>query len=261
MTLLTHRPLGAQVLQADLSGTPVFYCSPLASQFMGPARGGVPVLFPQFADVGPLVKHGFARNMDWTLLEHGADAGQERLHYVLEIAKGDVSVWPHAVRLELEVWAQGQRVDFRFTVLNTGDSEFSFTGGLHPYFAVDDSLQARVLGLQGLPVSDRYQPELTRQDEAELQFGENIVERLYAGSPALTLLSGATRLKLTASNFSEWMVWNPGREGAQALKDLPDGDWRQFICIEPVRVRQPVVLAVGEKFVGMLGVEVEERAA
>ena len=257
MTLLTHRPLGAQVLQADLSGTLVFYCSPLANRFIGPARGGVPVLFPQFAEVGPLVKHGFARDRDWTLLEHGADAGQERLHYALDMAQGEVPVWPHAARLELEVRAHGPRVDFSFTVLNTGSSEFSFTGGLHPYFAVDDLLQVRVQGLQGLSISDRYQPQLTRQDEAELQFGENIFERLYAGSPELTLLSGATRLRLTASHFTEWMVWNPGREGAQALKDLPDEDWRKFVCIEPVRVRQPVVLGAGEKFVGTFGVERE----
>ena len=56
--LLVHRHLGAQVMQACL-GTKLrmFYLSPLLAS----TRGGVPVLFPQFADVGPLPKHGLVR--------------------------------------------------------------------------------------------------------------------------------------------------------------------------------------------------------
>lgn len=30
-------------------------------------RGGIPILFPQFSDAGPLPKHGFARNELWTV--------------------------------------------------------------------------------------------------------------------------------------------------------------------------------------------------
>jgi glucose-6-phosphate 1-epimerase len=256
MNMLVHRPLGAQVLQARLGGAAdVFYCSPLAERFEGPARGGVPVLFPQFAEYGPLLKHGFARNREWTLLEQGADAAQERLHYVLEVTQDDFPGWPHAARLELEVLARDTRMDFNFTVLNTGDNDFSFTGGLHPYFAVNDSLQARVEGLQGVAAFDRYRPGFTQQQEPLLQLYDAIFERLYDGCPAVTLVDGARRLRLTASGFDQWMVWNPGREEAQKLKDLPDGDWRQFICIEPVRVRRAVVLKPGEKFLGSLTVE------
>jgi glucose-6-phosphate 1-epimerase len=256
MHKLIHRPLGAQVLQArlgDVAGP--FYCSPLADQFQGPARGGVPVLFPQFAEYGPLLKHGFVRNRDWTLLAHDADAVQERLHYVLEVTKDDFPGWPHAARLELEAQATASRVDFTFTVLNTGIDAFSFTGGLHPYFAVDDLLQAQVEGLQGLTASDRYQPGFTQQEEALLQFDDTIFERLYDGCPPVTLREGHRHLRLTASGFDQWMVWNPGREEAQKLKDLLDEDWRRFVCIEPVRVKRPVVLGTGEKFVGRLSVE------
>ncbi|MCB2000494.1 MAG: D-hexose-6-phosphate mutarotase, partial [Rhodoferax sp.] len=31
-------------------------------------RGGVPVVFPQFSDRGPLPRHGFVRNRAWQLL-------------------------------------------------------------------------------------------------------------------------------------------------------------------------------------------------
>jgi glucose-6-phosphate 1-epimerase len=48
------------------------------------------------------------------------------------------------------------------------------------------------------------------------------------------------------------MVWNPGVIGAQALKDLPDKDWKHFVCIEPVRLSRPSVLQPGEVFEGSL---------
>lgn len=255
MKSFTHRQLGAQILQARLGdAVELFYCSPLADRFQGPARGGLPVLFPQFAEYGRLVKHGFARDMDWTLLEHGANATCERLHYVLEVAQGEYPGWPHAARLELEAQATADAVEFTLTVLNTGPNEFGFTGGLHPYFAVDDLLATQVLGLQGLKASDRYRPEFKRQDEPALSLPDSIFERLYDGGPEVELVCGQKRLRLSASGFDQWMVWNPGRGGAQALKDLPDEDWRQFLCVEPVIVSRPVRLAPGEKFTGCLRV-------
>jgi glucose-6-phosphate 1-epimerase len=261
MAAFTYRALGAQILQARLAqGTALFYCSPLLDEFPGPARGGVPVLFPQFADVGPLQKHGFARNFDWRLLEHASGNGEQWLHLRLDIGAGDVPAWAHAARLELTATARAQQVEFRLSVLNTGTDAFSFTGGLHPYFAVDDLLQAHVAGLQSLAATDRYVPEYERQSESQLQFSDAPFERLYDGCPALVLVSGARRLRLSATGFDQWMVWNPGREGARDLKDLPDEDWQRFICIEPVRVRRPVMLGVGEKFEGSLQVTLEQGA-
>lgn len=258
MPLLTHRTQGAQVLNARLEGgLELFYCSPLMDQFPGPARGGVPVLFPQFAEAGPLPKHGFARERDWTLLEQGADMDAEHVKYVLDIAPGDVDYWPFAARLELDATAQARRIDFTLSVLNTGADEFSFTGGLHPYFRLGDLTSAQVEGLQGLPAADRYRPELTRQDAPLLQFGDETFERLYDGCPALVLSNGPRRISLSATGFDQWMVWNPGREGAAGLKDLPDEDWRHFVCIEPVRVKRPVTLAAGEKFEGTFSVALE----
>lgn len=40
----------------------------------GVCRGGVPVCFPQFGQLGPLGQHGFARNSSFSLLEETADS-------------------------------------------------------------------------------------------------------------------------------------------------------------------------------------------
>ena len=49
-------------------GAEQLYLSPRSEYVPGKAiRGGVPVCFPQFAERGPLPKHGFARTLPWEL--------------------------------------------------------------------------------------------------------------------------------------------------------------------------------------------------
>lgn len=252
---LLHQALGAQLLGAALAPhDAVFYLSPLANT--GAARGGVPVLFPQFAEVGPLRKHGYVRDMPWTLREHRQGAGLEMLCYTLDIAEGDIAAWPHAAELQLTVELRPGRLTMTLSVKNAGTSAFAFTGGLHPYFRVADLLQMRVEGLRGLAVRDRYRPALQADAATVLALGREPFERLYDACPDLCLWTGQHWLTLSASGFDQWMVWNPGEEGAQQLADLPDADWQRFVCIEPVRVARPVHLGPGELFAGALTVKI-----
>src|SRR5215212_9701610 len=61
---------GAQLLSWVPQGAgEQIYLSPLSRPGAGKAvRGGTPVCFPQFADRGPLPKHGFVRNSRWELV-------------------------------------------------------------------------------------------------------------------------------------------------------------------------------------------------
>lgn len=253
---LRHQALGAQLLGAVLPPHgDVFYLSPLAST--GPARGGVPVLFPQFAEAGPLRKHGYVRDMPWTLRECRQDAAMEKFCYALDIGERDIAAWPHAAQLQLTVELHPDRLIMTLHVKNTGASAFSFTGGLHPYFRVADLLQVRIEGLHGLALRDRYRPDMLAKETAvHLALGSEPFERLYDGCPELRLWTGQQWLTLSASGFDQWMVWNPGEEGAKQLADLPDTDWQRFVCIEPVRVARPAYLEPGTLFTGALTVKI-----
>ncbi|RJG02061.1 D-hexose-6-phosphate mutarotase [Noviherbaspirillum sedimenti] len=253
MSKLSHQPLGAQLLSADLTPHgPLFYNSPIVNSGYAPARGGVPVLFPQFAESGPLRKHGFVRDMPWTLREHRQDTVAETICYTLEISDQDIASWPHAASLQLTAEVQPGRLTIELSIRNAGKSAFAFTGGLHPYFRVQDLGQMRISGLQGLKVQDRYQPQLAVDEAQALMLGAEPFERLYDGCPDLTLWTGEKNLTLSASGFDQWMVWNPGEAGGRQLADLPDADWQRFVCIEPVRVTRPVQLVPGETFAGTL---------
>jgi glucose-6-phosphate 1-epimerase len=52
------------------------------------------------------------------------------------------------------------------------------------------------------------------------------------------------------------MVWNPGTAGAKKISDLPDNDWDQFICIEPIILAEPKTLLPGDAFKGEMVVSV-----
>jgi glucose-6-phosphate 1-epimerase len=205
----------------------------------------VPVLFPQFADTGLLPKHGMARTAQW---QPEGDAA-----YTLHIAAKSYPAWPHACALRIGMHTGPGQLCITLSVRNTGTSTWAWTGGLHPFFAVDDLTRCSLTGLAGVPVQDRYHPAAPHQTAA-LTWTDAPCERLYAKAPELRLQNGGRTLHLRTTGFTQWMVWNPGTAGAQTLPDLPDDDWRKFVCIEPVCVAQPVVLAPGEVFEGALQV-------
>ncbi len=261
---LLHRNPGAQVLQAGWNQlASVFYLSPLSLGEPGaspaPARGGVPVLFPQFADTGPLPKHGLVRTVAWRLLADKILPGLQQVHYELDIAPTDNANWPYAARLSLLVESRPGELTFALQVHNTGCDAFNWSGGLHPYFAVQDVLTSSATGLAGLAVQDRYDADLHYQPPGVLGWTEQPFERLYDASPPLMLDTGGYSLRLSARGFDQWMVWNPGKEGAQALADLPAADWQHFVCVEPVCVARPVVLAPGETFQGQLHIQLYQH--
>src|SRR4051794_21115769 len=134
---------GAHVVRwTDASGDELLYLSPRSRFGDGAAiRGGIPVIFPQFADLGPLPKHGFARTSEWALAERSADSA------VLRLADSPATraVWDHAFEADLRVEA-GDALTVTLAIRNTGDAAFEFTAALHSYLRVGDVRRAAVLG-------------------------------------------------------------------------------------------------------------------
>jgi glucose-6-phosphate 1-epimerase len=257
---LVQQSLGAQLLQVQWQGSdlPLFDLSPITLRD-APRRGGVPILFPQFADRGALAKHGFARNLSWHCLEQtsAADQSRQSAHYRLDIGRALLPEWPYAASLNVYVNCQPNQLQMRLQICNTGTQAFDWTGGLHPYFYVDDLLQAHLLGLADVSCEDRYATDLSAlvPNEVDVRFDGQPLERLYLDTPTLELVQAQRRIKLDCTGFSQWMIWNPGQAGETLFSDLPPGDWRRFICIEPVIAKQAHRLEPTQVFEGMLHVQ------
>jgi len=52
------------------------------------------------------------------------------------------------------------------------------------------------------------------------------------------------------------MIWNPGQTLAKSIPDLPNNDWENFICTEPVIDSKPKTLKSGAIFDGILNIDI-----
>jgi glucose-6-phosphate 1-epimerase len=194
----------------------------------GAIRGGVPVIFPQFAARGAGMRHGFARVSTWRLVDSGVDDGASFAVLALEprdLAPQVAAAWPHAFALALRVTLQEHALEMALEVRNLGAQAFPFAAALHTYHLVDDIAAVRIHGLepQALAIDDKL-------DRIYGQVGGDIV-----------LESGAGRLRLEQDGFTDAVVWNPGAADAAALADMEDDEYRRFVCIEPALLDQAVL--------------------
>ena len=210
-------------------------------------RGGVPVIFPQFATEGPLPKHGFARTQDWTLIDSQAASARWRL----ESSAATLAIWPRAFRCELAVAIGGARLQIELDVTNTGHAPMSFTAALHTYLRVADIAEVRLLGLQGLRYRDSTQGTAEFIERAGPLAIEAEVDRIYFDAPSqLQMIEPSSRLLIEQQGFTDTVVWNPGPEKGAALADLEDGGYRRMLCVEAAVIGKPIHLAPGEAWRG-----------
>lgn len=237
------------------------YLSPLAQVGEGQAiRGGIPVIFPQFAGEGPLPKHGFARLLSW---ERQASSelsdGRAQARYVLRDNPRTRAIWPQRFDLTLSVCFGARSLSVELIVDNIGGQAFTFTAALHSYLRVQSLSMVRLQGLQHLRYRDAADGlRMSQQSEPELAIvGE--VDRLYLQTPASLLLRDADQTqRLSQEGFADTVVWNPGAQKAAALGDLPAGDWQQMLCVEAAQVGEPVSLAAGARWRASQTLEVLE---
>jgi glucose-6-phosphate 1-epimerase len=238
------RPSGDGVERLYLSGR---------SGFEGTAaiRGGVPVIFPQFAAEGPLPRHGFARTSLWSLGGVAREAdGAAEAELVLRDSAETRAIWDAGFKAVIAVMVIGRQLAITLRVENCGDQPFSFTAALHSYLRVHDVADAEIVGLRG--TSYRVSGDRTLvSDDADRLLVPDFLDRVYVDAPRrLELREPGRSLIVEAEGFPDAVVWNPGRERAAALDDLDPGGERRFVCIEAAVVQTPVTLGAGRRWVG-----------
>jgi glucose-6-phosphate 1-epimerase len=212
-------------------------------------RGGVPVIFPQFAGEGPLPKHGFARNRPWSFV--GIEAGGSAVRFRLQDSGETRAIWPHAFQAELRVALSGAQLEISLSVFNVGNQSLSFTTALHTYLRVSAISETTVHGLQGLRYRDTAAGGVERSESAAALNILGEVDRIYFDAPArLQLREPGALTEVRQSGFVDTVVWNPGPQRAAALSDLEADGWKRFLCVEAAVVGRPVQLAPGAGWSG-----------
>lgn len=253
-TLLLH---GAHVLSWIPAGAEEqLYLSPKTAMSTGQAvRGGVPVIFPQFAARGPLQRHGFARTKPWQLIS--AEQGEDDALAVLRLTDDAATrmFWPHAFEAELSVRVAGRELQIELACENKGDTPFSFTSALHTYLGLDDLDSASVQGLSGLQYWDSVESVEKTQRVDLLLPGGDLDRIYYQVKQDLTLREQRgereRQLLIRQQGFEDAVVWNPGAAKCAALVDMPADGYKRMLCVEAATVARPVELQPGQSWAGM----------
>ncbi|HZX26845.1 MAG TPA: D-hexose-6-phosphate mutarotase [Telluria sp.] len=195
-------------------------------------RGGVPVIFPQFAERGAGLRHGFARTSTWRHIGDGVSAGATYADFELgdeDLSAQAAASFPRIFRLRLRVSIWAQQLQLSLDVTNQGDDMLQFAAALHTYYLLQPGETARIAGLEAAPF------EVNQK-----------IDRIYRHIGAPIALNG---MRLEQQGFRDAVVWNPGAEDAAALPDMADDEYQRFVCIEPAAV-DPMPLYPGETWTG-----------
>ena len=218
-------------------------------------RGGVPIIFPQFASMGPLPKHGFARVQEWKLVRAGRTRkGQGEAQLRLTASEETRRIWRHAFEATFVITAEAMSLSLAISVLNADTAPFEFTAALHSYLLVDDVREASVRGLRSVRYRDAAAGNAQGQQEGEVLeagAGGGELDRIYfAVSGPLEVRDAVRRTRVAMTGFTDVVVWNPGEERAASLADLEPGGWLRMLCVEAAAIGAPVRLAPGERWTG-----------
>ncbi|KAB8289023.1 D-hexose-6-phosphate mutarotase [Bifidobacterium ramosum] len=248
---------GAHVINwAPDGGTPVIWQPKAVYLGEGTAiRGGIPVIFPWFGkgyeqghatDKRP--KHGFARVSDWHV---DPDTLTDRhVRYTLDSDEIDADTLAQFIsgpdpRFHAEVdIAVGRELSVVLTVENTGDAPITYEAALHTYFRVGDVRCTRIAGLVDTRYLDSADGFAEReQTSGPLTFDGGMVDRIYYSDGTLLIEDDALHrtIKVEKSGSSQTVVWNPGEEAGNAIGDMMDGEWRDFVCVEAAANRDRAI--------------------
>ncbi len=212
-------------------------------------RGGIPVIFPQFAAEGPLPRHGFARTSDWTLVGHGHEGSAAVASFALADSDATRSIWPASFLATLTVRVGGDHLGVTLAVENTGSDTLTFTSALHTYLRVENVAEAELVGLHGSRYRESGAPGNLVFDTDEVIRVRGEIDRVYLDAHApLTLRERGRSIRAEQEGYSDIVVWNPGPEGAAALADMEPGGAARMLCVEAAAVQSPIVLAEGRRW-------------
>ena len=199
-------------------------------------RGGIPICFPWFrgkADDPHAPAHGVVRTRSWQLYSMAEKNGAVSVTMFIESDEQTQRWWPGEFRLAHRV-TFGSELKLELVCINTGNSPFHFEEALHTYNRVGDVTTVRLRGLDGtdyLDNTDSNKKQTQLGDVAIASPTDNAFINTQTGVDLLDL-ELHRRIRLKKTNSSTTVVWNPWEEGARALRDLGDGEWKQFLCVE-----------------------------
>jgi glucose-6-phosphate 1-epimerase len=244
---------GAQVLSFQQGEQPplIWLSEQAAYQRAQSVRGGVPVCWPWFGDLGRNPQalqaqhanpgaapfHGGVRGLDWQLLGIDSEGEAVHLRFAFDSRQQPLAGWPHAATVQLDIRLD-ERLHLDLTSHNLGETPLALSQALHSYFAVSDIRRVSVQGLDGCRHIDTLEDWQEKRQQGELAFaGET--DRIYLDVPPRLCLHDAgwqRELHLHTRGSRSAILWNPWIDKAARLSAFAGDAWQRMLCIETANV-------------------------
>ncbi|KAK9002436.1 hypothetical protein V6N11_025114 [Hibiscus sabdariffa] len=218
-----------------------------------PIRGGIPLCFPQFSNLGPLDSHGFARNKFWSIdIDPPAlpttSSSKAYVDLILKPSEEDMKIWPHSYEFRLRV-ALGPGGDLMLTsrIRNTNcdGKSFTFTFAYHTYFSVSVISEVRVEGLETLDYLDNLQKRERFTEQGDAITFEGPVDKIYLSTPTKIAILDHEKKRtfvVRKDGLPDAVVWNPWDKKAKAMADFGDDEYKYMLCVEAAAIEKPITL-------------------
>ncbi|KAK4756599.1 hypothetical protein SAY87_006726 [Trapa incisa] len=230
-------------------------------------RGGIPICFPQFSNLGPLEPHGFVRNRFWSIDDDPppfatTSPNKAFVDLILKLSDEDFKIWPHRYEFRLRI-TLGPGGDLMLTSrirnMNTDGKSFPFTFAYHTYFSVTDISEVRVEGLETIDYLDNLKNRERFTEQGDAITFESELDRIYLSTPTKIAILDHERKRtfvLRKDGLPDAVVWNPWDRKAKAMADFGDEEYKQMLCVEAACVEKPITLKPGEEWRGRLEISV-----
>lgn len=196
-----------------------------------PISGGVPHCFPQFGP-GAIQQHGFARNLDWSVVDSDNADGNPVVTLLLKDGPYSRSMWDFGFQALYKVILNSKSISTELIITNTDNKPFSFNSALHTYFSASVT-GASVKGLKGCKTLDKeLDPAnpVEGKEERDVVIFPGFVDRVYLDAPSELQLDNGLGDVITIknTNWSDAVLWNPHLQMEACYKD--------FVCVENAQI-------------------------
>jgi glucose-6-phosphate 1-epimerase len=226
---------------------PVLFLSARSNFTAGKAiRGGVPVVFPWFAERKgglPGGMHGFARTLPWEVVaaERRPDGVALSFKLLPNQTTRDLGFDHFILVYEVVV---GETLTLKLEVENVGDSALTFEEALHAYYRVSDVRQIEVSGLGDTDYLDRADNAKPKHQGAGTIRFAGETDQLHLNTQAAVTISDPEcqrRIVIEKRGSESTVVWNPWIEKAARLADFGGDEWMRMVCVEPANAAEDAV--------------------
>jgi glucose-6-phosphate 1-epimerase len=244
---------GAHLTSLKLAGSEeLLYLSPNAIFEQGTAiRGGVPIIFPQFAALGDLRFHGFARISDWSVVNDQVDiSGNSVMELSLINDESHFQQWQYKFELKL-ILSLGSKLKMTMQITNLDLKDFKFSNAFHTYFAVTDINQTEISNLKGINSVDYLDQQRSSIEENDPIIIKKHTDKIYLSAPAEVTIRDKLQkreIKIVKNNFQDLVIWNPWDKAA-SMKDMTADGYQKMLCVEVANTHNPISLGSVESFI------------